>query len=402
MSSSEQLERETEQTRTRLAATLDELRARMTPGQVVDQLVDYANDSSGGMFFRNLREQIVRNPLPVTLMGAGLAWLALANRRGTGGETRSVSTPVTRDLTGSARRGMHDMRDAASDWAGQAKETAGEWSKSAKQTAGEWSGSAKETVGEWSGSAKETAAEWSGNARQTAGDWSERAKATAAEWSDSAQEMGAEMQDAVSTSASSTAERASSMYGAAASRAGEAGARLRNAALSAADATVDKMAAGYDAAAEQVGLAREAVKNTSASVRNSLAGSGRNVINFLNEQPLVLAGIGITLGALLGLALPSTEAEDRLMGETSDAAKRQTTQLAREQMEKSKAVAEQAWQSAKEESQRQGFTQSPDGDSSAASGHETSSSEQATGEDTSLVPVAGDGMAGSEQTPQRS
>ncbi len=391
MSSSEQLERETEQTRERLATTLDELRARMTPGQVVDQLVDYANDSSGGMFFRNLREQIVRNPLPVTLMGAGLAWLALANRRGTGGETRSVSTPVTRDLTGSARRGMHDMRDAASDWAGQAKETAGEWSKSAKETAGEWSGSAKETAGEWSGSA-----------RQTAGDWSERAKATAAEWSDSAQEMGAEMRDAVSTSASSTAERASSMYGAAASRAGEAGARLRNAALSAADATVDKMAAGYDAAAEQVGLAREAVKNTSASVRNSLAGSGRNVMDFLSEQPLVLAGIGITLGALLGLALPSTEAEDRLMGETSDAAKRQTTQLAREQMEKGKAVAEQAWQSAKEESQRRGFTQSPGGDSSAASGHETSSSEQATGEDTPLVPVAGDGMAASEHTPQRS
>ena len=54
MSTSEQLERETEEERARISETLDELRARMTPGHVVDRLVDYATDSSGGMFFRML------------------------------------------------------------------------------------------------------------------------------------------------------------------------------------------------------------------------------------------------------------------------------------------------------------------------------------------------------------
>ena len=58
MTYSEQLERETESCRRQLADTLDELRARMTPGEVVDQLVDYAKDTTGGLFFQNLKQQV--------------------------------------------------------------------------------------------------------------------------------------------------------------------------------------------------------------------------------------------------------------------------------------------------------------------------------------------------------
>jgi hypothetical protein len=45
--SSEQLEREAEQSRARLAEKLDDLRAQITPGQIVDQLTDYARESGG-------------------------------------------------------------------------------------------------------------------------------------------------------------------------------------------------------------------------------------------------------------------------------------------------------------------------------------------------------------------
>src|SRR5205085_10955548 len=77
---SERLRRETEQTRAQVAETLEELRIRITPGQVVDQLDDYAGDSGAGEFFRNLGRQAVNNPLPVALMGAGLAWLMLGGK----------------------------------------------------------------------------------------------------------------------------------------------------------------------------------------------------------------------------------------------------------------------------------------------------------------------------------
>ncbi|MNH30911.1 hypothetical protein D3C79_912290 [compost metagenome] len=38
----------------------------------------------------------------------------------------------------------------------------------------------------------------------------------------------------------------------------------------------------------------------------------------LQEQPLVLAALGIALGAALGAALPGTRKEDELMGASSD------------------------------------------------------------------------------------
>src|SRR4051794_39400124 len=80
MSHAEQLEREAEQTRTQIANTLDELRACVTPGHVLDQLADRVSDGATAAFTRNLKNQTVNNPLPVMLIGAGLAWLMLGPR----------------------------------------------------------------------------------------------------------------------------------------------------------------------------------------------------------------------------------------------------------------------------------------------------------------------------------
>ena len=81
MSDSRQLEREAEETRLQLTRTLGELRERITPGQLLDQAIDYARDSGGGEFVRNLGRQATANPFSVCLIGAGLAWLALSNGR---------------------------------------------------------------------------------------------------------------------------------------------------------------------------------------------------------------------------------------------------------------------------------------------------------------------------------
>lgn len=71
---SEQLEREAETARCNLASDLDELRQRMTPGQIVDEIVDYASDTPVGDFARNLMRDLRENPLPLLLIGAGIAW----------------------------------------------------------------------------------------------------------------------------------------------------------------------------------------------------------------------------------------------------------------------------------------------------------------------------------------
>src|ERR1700757_2471444 len=77
MTYTEQLEHETEQARTRIADTLDYLRACMTTGQVVNQLADRVGDAGPRAFLNSPKRQTAENPVPVALIGVGLAWLML-------------------------------------------------------------------------------------------------------------------------------------------------------------------------------------------------------------------------------------------------------------------------------------------------------------------------------------
>jgi ElaB/YqjD/DUF883 family membrane-anchored ribosome-binding protein len=136
---SEQLRQEAEQNRAQLVATLEELRDRITPGEVVDQLIDYAGRSGGSEFFRNLGRQAVNNPLPVVLMGAGIGWLILSGARRappfarTGGPDAAAGNTLDRwgtaatETAGELRdtaanvisRSVQGVRSAAADLAGE-------------------------------------------------------------------------------------------------------------------------------------------------------------------------------------------------------------------------------------------------------------------------------------------
>src|SRR4051794_4340859 len=88
---SEQLEREADHTRAQLSRTLDELRAGITPGVVVDQVIDYAREGPAAEFLTNLRREIRENPLPLVLIGIGIAWLMVASSRSARGMIASTA-----------------------------------------------------------------------------------------------------------------------------------------------------------------------------------------------------------------------------------------------------------------------------------------------------------------------
>jgi ferritin-like metal-binding protein YciE len=60
---------------------MDQLRARMTPGQLLDRLTAYAWDGPGAEFGRNLVREVREHPLPLVLIGIGIAWLIIASSR---------------------------------------------------------------------------------------------------------------------------------------------------------------------------------------------------------------------------------------------------------------------------------------------------------------------------------
>jgi len=134
---SDQLEREAEDSRLRLERTLNELRTRLTPGQMVDKALHYARDGAPAEFLHNLRHQVVANPLPLTLAGAGLAWLMLANGR---------ATAVRADGDGRTAERMRDAAHRTSEGASQLAHDAAETAASLRAGVAETAASLRETA----------------------------------------------------------------------------------------------------------------------------------------------------------------------------------------------------------------------------------------------------------------
>ena len=253
MTSTEQLEREAEMSRQQLLGTVEELRARLTPRQMVNQVLDYVGDGDGAEFARNFKNQVVANPLPATLMSAGLAWLMLAGKR-----------PARADYTAdAAHRRMHDVRDEASDMVAGASE--------AGQSIAEGAGTATVSV--------------------------------------------------------------------------------KNAAAS----TLGAATEAYESIASRATKSATAAADTARNLGQNARATTRSVTDFCRDQPLVLAGLGIAIGAALGALLPGTEAEDSLMGEAADEVKDEMQQTATETYDKAAAVATSAIDAATNEAVNQGL-----------------------------------------------
>jgi hypothetical protein len=73
--SAAELEHEAEAIRSRVADTAESLKAKLTPGQIIDELTSVFTGSGGSDALSNLKLQVQENPLPLVMVGTGLAWL---------------------------------------------------------------------------------------------------------------------------------------------------------------------------------------------------------------------------------------------------------------------------------------------------------------------------------------
>lgn len=85
--SAAELEQEVEMQRGRVSDTIDQIQTRLSPGQIIDQLMGTTGAQD---FASNFGRQVRENPLPVALLGASLLWLMSGkNPIGGGGSSRS-------------------------------------------------------------------------------------------------------------------------------------------------------------------------------------------------------------------------------------------------------------------------------------------------------------------------
>ncbi len=306
--SPEQIQRDIQQTRAEMSETLDAIRDKLSPGELLDQALNYfksnSNDNQQGMgetasqWASSVGESIKQNPVPVALIGAGLAWLML------GGSSRTSSpSPRTRAHDPYYIGSAHDDRDVTVYDAYNAPVSdargAQERSDGLRERAGQMASGVQERV-------------------RAAGQGVSHAAASARE---GVSHAAASAREGVSHAAAGARERVSGMAASAREHAGHTTDRLR-----------------YQARQQ--------------------GGKTKETFNYLrDEQPLVLGALGFALGAALGAGLPPTEREDELMGETRDQLVRRAEELGEEQLERAKHVASAASGAAMEQANREGLTQ---------------------------------------------
>jgi hypothetical protein len=94
------IESEIAQTRRDIDSTLNEIQSRFTPGQLLDQGLDYLRHSGGKEFVSTFGATVKYNPMPVALAGIGIAWLMASGHHapppaGMSGGTGRLSTRMS-------------------------------------------------------------------------------------------------------------------------------------------------------------------------------------------------------------------------------------------------------------------------------------------------------------------
>lgn len=289
----DRIESEVEEARARLSLTLDQIRERMSPGQILDQVLDYSKDSGGGVFAKNLGRQVRDNPLPILLIGAGISWLLTADRYG-----------VSR---GPSLRGMGASHDVGHGPEGYGPSGGVDVAGTPREGMGSRMGHAASGIGASASNAYGSASARASSAVSGAGERVSSAYTAAS--------------DRASSAYGAASERVSAAAGGVASGASHLGASLRDAAASAGG-----HAQAFGSQASEYG----------SQARQSI---GR----LIEDQPLVLGAIGLAVGAALGAILPSTRTEDRMMGGTADRVKDQGWAAARDYQEQARTAAEETF-----------------------------------------------------------
>ncbi len=299
------IERDLDQTRARLGSHLSELQDRLSPGQVLDDLMSYFRGSEGAAFGRSLMDNVRTNPMPAAITTVGLAWLMSSNPRGSTGST-------AQNTVGRLPTYGHDDHTATLSRLDTAQ-------SSVTRTAGE---------------ADHAYTDRLNTARGQAIGLARHAEETSESFGDRVSSAVSAIQQAVTGKAQDLASQAGGALESARSAIGSFGS-------SAGGAVQD--AAAY-------------AGNAFSSAGKSSGQVGSSLVSAITESPVLLGALGLAAGALLGALLPHSEQEEAMLGGIAGQARDTVRTLANEGMERGTRVVQAVTQSAQGSVQGSGLT----------------------------------------------
>src|SRR5690606_36114898 len=268
--SSAELEREAEAVRAQMTQTADTLQQKLSPGQLVDEMTSYFKNSDGRVALDNFKAQVRDNPLPLALVGAGLAWLFMG-----GGPSSDRLAMHRRSRFERTDFGRYQNDYPEGHWEDDAREGERAGDSMRRMAAGSYAGGSG--FGEGSGDGS--------------------------------------MMDRVSSAYSSATDAASSAAGA-----------ISETASSAAEAISETASRSWQ-------RVRDTRHYASDSMHDAGSRAQRMVSDTLDKEPLILGAIGLAVGAAIGAMTPRTRVEEEYLRPYAEKASETVKDVAQQGMD---------------------------------------------------------------------
>jgi uncharacterized protein YjbJ (UPF0337 family) len=355
----QQIKRETEQTRAGLTDTVEQLRTsvadtasdirqRISPEHIKAEVSDYIR-SRGEQLLDDVTAAARRNPMQAVAIGASVAYPLLRMARAiplpvlmvgaglffagskTGQAASQKAMDMASDLSDEVQRRAHDVRDQVAGSAAAAKSFASDNLDRLRDTV---SGGTERVH----------------QAADQVGETANRVGMTLASSTDSLKDKAASLGASAADQANDLKDRTIRAVGSAASSlqdmASDATSSARRAAGTAADAGLSAVKTARDTASDLTGRA------------------GKTFFETIEQNPLVVAGVGLLIGGLIASALPRSDIEDGLIGDASNSVKKRAQATASQGIDAAKDAVGDVYDKAVRQAEAEGL--SPDALGNAA------------------------------------
>jgi hypothetical protein len=345
----QQIKRETEQTRagltdtveqlrTSVAETASDIRQRISPDAIKAEVSDYIK-SRGERLMNDVTAAARRNPMQAVAVGASVAYSLLRL-------ARTIPLPVL-------------MVGAGLFFAGSKTE------RSATRKAGEMASDISDEVGRRARDFGNQVGESASAAKAYASNQLDRASAAVSGGTD-------QMSRAAHETGATLASNLQKLQEAASFGVSDVSAALRDegirtassAAATGQDIASDAASVGQRATGATTDAGLDAARAIGDKASDLTERAGKAIFETIEQNPLLVAGVGLLVGGLIASALPRSDIEDDLVGDSSTAVKRRAQTAASQGFDTATNVVGEVVDEATRQAQEEGLT--PDGIAKAA------------------------------------
>jgi hypothetical protein len=342
-----QIKRETEQTRAGLTNTVEQLRTsvadtaadirqRVRPEAIKAEVSGYIK-SRGEQLLNDVAEAARRNPMQAVAIGASVAYplLRLA---------RTIPLPVLMVGAGLFFAGSKTGQAAAQKASDMASDLSDEAMRRAREL--------QDQVGESASAVKTYASDQLDRVSAAVSGGTDNASRLADVAGASLAANSQKLQDKAASLGNSLSGRATDLRDEGVRMAGSAAASVQDITSGASSAVRNAVGTAADAGIDAARVVRDKASDLTDR-------AGKTFLQTVEQNPLLVAGVGLLIGGLIASALPRTDIEDDLVGDASQTVKRGAQTAASQGFDKVRGAVGEVYDEAARQAEAEGLT--PDG-----------------------------------------